>query len=357
MTRPHHRWQCGLQLRRPSRHVEPADLHLRPLAGEPPAGDSGWVCGGIHLRRHRPEFSGRCARPGRRVGYYDPQTGTFLTKDPLDGVDGQPTVANRYHYVDNDPLNRTDPLGLRPNDVCLNAQLQGDSAAMGSGGGALADHLKNGDDEDWCLRYFDTKNGGHSVATLGNMKTAKNIVIAVNGMEQDLGNNSAIPMAASIQREASNIGGYGTAAIAWHGYDSPHITQPIDMLTAGGKALGGGRTLASYTRAVRSIRPDAHITVVGHSFGSYVAAYSMVAGNDVDDVVVTGGAGMSDSWNSVASTGFKGHLYFGEAPDDWVIDLTRHSSGVFAGNYSNMSGARRLDCAGSTGHNNYYSLG
>ena len=49
------------------------------------------------------------------VDDYDPTTGTFLTRDPLDGVDGTPTTeANPYHYADNDPLNKTDPLGLRP---------------------------------------------------------------------------------------------------------------------------------------------------------------------------------------------------------------------------------------------------
>lgn len=49
-----------------------------------------------------------------RARDYDPDTGTFLTQDPLDGVDSTPTVANPYHYADNDPLNRTDPTGLRP---------------------------------------------------------------------------------------------------------------------------------------------------------------------------------------------------------------------------------------------------
>ncbi len=48
---------------------------------------------------------------------YDPTTGTFTTPDPLDGVDGTPTVGNPYHYTDNDPLNKTDPLGLRPGDT------------------------------------------------------------------------------------------------------------------------------------------------------------------------------------------------------------------------------------------------
>ncbi|HEX7131704.1 MAG TPA: RHS repeat-associated core domain-containing protein [Iamia sp.] len=42
----------------------------------------------------------------------DPATGQFTTRDPLDGVAGTTTVVNPYHYGDNDPVNRADPLGL-----------------------------------------------------------------------------------------------------------------------------------------------------------------------------------------------------------------------------------------------------
>jgi RHS repeat-associated protein len=48
-----------------------------------------------------------------RARHYDPTTGTFQTRDPLDGIDGTTTVSNPYHYVDNDPLNKVDPTGLR----------------------------------------------------------------------------------------------------------------------------------------------------------------------------------------------------------------------------------------------------
>jgi RHS repeat-associated protein len=51
-----------------------------------------------------------------RARDYDPGTRQFLTADPLDGVDGSPTLGNPYHYADNDPLNRADPSGLRPED-------------------------------------------------------------------------------------------------------------------------------------------------------------------------------------------------------------------------------------------------
>ncbi|MBI2708552.1 MAG: RHS repeat-associated core domain-containing protein [Actinobacteria bacterium] len=47
---------------------------------------------------------------------YDPTTGTFLTPDPLDGINGTTTLTNAYHYTNNDPLDRIDPLGLRPTD-------------------------------------------------------------------------------------------------------------------------------------------------------------------------------------------------------------------------------------------------
>jgi len=56
-------------------------------------------------------------------GWYDPTTGTFLTRDPLDGVSGTTTVANPYHYTNNDPINLTDPTGKRSCDVGFGVSL------------------------------------------------------------------------------------------------------------------------------------------------------------------------------------------------------------------------------------------
>jgi RHS repeat-associated protein len=66
---------------------------------------------------------------------YNPATGSFTTRDPLDGVDGTPTVTNPYHYADNDPINKTDPLGLRPGDGSITDGQAG--AACDSVGGRL----------------------------------------------------------------------------------------------------------------------------------------------------------------------------------------------------------------------------
>lgn len=42
--------------------------------------------------------------------YYDPKTGRYLTPDPI-GLEGG---INPYVYVENDPVNQTDPSGLSP---------------------------------------------------------------------------------------------------------------------------------------------------------------------------------------------------------------------------------------------------
>jgi hypothetical protein len=86
-----------------------------------------------HGRAHQPKHafarSARCPGGRRAVGVAEAQVrsgvgpfsagagvGGVISRDPLDGVDGTPTVANPYHYADNDPLNKTDPTGLRSQD-------------------------------------------------------------------------------------------------------------------------------------------------------------------------------------------------------------------------------------------------
>jgi RHS repeat-associated protein len=70
-----------------------------------------------------------------RARDYDPETGLFISPDPLDGVDGATTVNNPYHYADNDPINNVDPLGLRTSDGAIDAGAVG--AACDDAGGHL----------------------------------------------------------------------------------------------------------------------------------------------------------------------------------------------------------------------------
>lgn len=49
-----------------------------------------------------------------RARVYDPTLGMFLTPDPVEGNTGTTTFANTFHYTNNNPINLTDPTGLRP---------------------------------------------------------------------------------------------------------------------------------------------------------------------------------------------------------------------------------------------------
>jgi len=55
-----------------------------------------------------------------RARYFDPATGRFINEDPI-GFAG--TQANFYDYVGNDPIEFTDPFGLRPLTGCEKQKL------------------------------------------------------------------------------------------------------------------------------------------------------------------------------------------------------------------------------------------
>jgi RHS repeat-associated protein len=55
-----------------------------------------------------------------RARYYDPQIGRFITQDPFEGNLNDPSSLHRYLYVNNNPINKTDPTGLHSFGECMN---------------------------------------------------------------------------------------------------------------------------------------------------------------------------------------------------------------------------------------------
>jgi RHS repeat-associated protein len=70
-----------------------------------------------------------------RNRYYDPSTGQFLTRDPIEALTGDP-----YGYAYNSPLNFTDPAGLSPLDVVGDA-LHALQCAVEATLGFIGDHI------------------------------------------------------------------------------------------------------------------------------------------------------------------------------------------------------------------------
>jgi RHS repeat-associated protein len=70
--------------------------------------------------------------------YYNPKLGRFMTADPLSGDVADPQSLNLFSYVENDPVNWVDPLGLCGDALSdiVDASCRGPflTASMGGGG-------------------------------------------------------------------------------------------------------------------------------------------------------------------------------------------------------------------------------
>ena len=83
-----------------------------------------------------------CSQRGyNRTRYYNPQTGRFLSEDPLDFYGSD---FNLYRYVLNNPVNLSDPFGLIPPTSpefaggASGGGISGPFSSFGSGAGANA---------------------------------------------------------------------------------------------------------------------------------------------------------------------------------------------------------------------------
>jgi len=92
-----------------------------------------------------------------RARYYDPATGRFLTRDPIEDSTRDP-----YGYANRDPINNTDPSGLCP--MCIIGAVMAGKAALGVAldlGAQVATNVANGCS---ALHDINTTNLGASAA-------------------------------------------------------------------------------------------------------------------------------------------------------------------------------------------------
>ena len=178
----------------------------------------------------RPDRARRAASC-RRNRDYDPTTGTFLTRDPLDGVSGTPTEANPYYYADNDALNRADPLGLRSGDCEMQEHCVyyvndlWDSLGSGSSspGRRWADHNPVGDAAGTIGDLAGCAGG--LLATIGLSAGASCDIYTIDEMEDQV---YGAALASGVDTRwlyalvaAENASGYDSATGSWHAPRSP----------------------------------------------------------------------------------------------------------------------------------------
>ncbi len=219
--------------------------------------------GGLRARRPEPAFARlECAGHGRRdhtvvvpqvrsgAGVFAARcrVGGVITPDPLDGVDGTPTVANPYHYADNDPLNKTDPLGLRPTEGEF---LNGSCVEVA--GDCMPDGL-DGDDE---MTFI-----------FGQVESARNVAIYLPAAGAGPGNYTG--EASQLYAKASQIG--SVAVLAWLGYSPPSGIGTVIHNPNSGVAP----QLADIVHFLKSRGKT--VSVIGHSWSGQVLQGALFEG-------------------------------------------------------------------------------
>ncbi|MCW3819368.1 alpha/beta hydrolase family protein [Micromonospora sp. DR5-3] len=209
---------------------------------------------------------------------------------------------------------------------------------------------------------FDPRGDGLAVEVLGDLATADRIAVLVLGVgstlrdfDRGLGGvarRAPARQARDLYRElrADNPAAR-VAVLAWLGYDAPD-----GILTAAGPASAdrGATALLGTLRTLAAHRPDAAVTLIGHSYGALVAGRAARrAPAQVTDLVTLGGIG-----TGVDRAGQLGgvRVWAAEAPTDWIrrvpqVRLPGLGHGTRPGDPA--FGARPLPVDGVAGHDGY----
>ncbi|HEX3539335.1 MAG TPA: RHS repeat-associated core domain-containing protein [Acidimicrobiales bacterium] len=199
-----------------------------------------------------------------RARYYDPTTAQYLTRDPLDAV-----TRSAYGYVDNNPLNGSDPTGL----FCLLGHVHGNHGACRGA------------------------NATHDVATVGLVLGVAAVVVgtivAPEVVLPILGAVSTEGLATGLGAAATAIGAYITAVDCSHAVDTQCVIDGLGTALGGASVLGGlgaatgsaldaaSPELAQYVRGISNLGlgVSSSLYAAASSFGDQFGLTSGSEGN------------------------------------------------------------------------------
>ncbi|MCK7623285.1 alpha/beta hydrolase family protein [Streptomyces sp. RS10V-4] len=221
------------------------------------------------------------------------------------------------------------------------------------------DRSDGGGDENKRLYVLgvDTRaRDGRAVVSQGNPDTARNVAVQVPGTDNDLVNvDEQIERVRRLQDAAASTSSESTAVVSWLGYDAPEVGG--SMATTG-RADAAAGDLRSFTHGLRESHTGerAHVTVLGHSYGSTVVGDAAAHSNgiDADDVVVVGSPGMTvDHAKDLQMD--PGHVWAGWAPDDIVSTVA--SDKTLGENPAEKEFGGKVFGVDTSGHGGYWDQG
>lgn len=166
---------------------------------------------------------------------------------------------------------------------------------------------------------------GRVAVAVGDLDTATDVAMFTPGITTDMQDTVRYTDQMMNLYEATRFSGDGSsvATMFWLGYDAPHGVTDGATLTEG-RAEEGGRNLSDAIDGLRASRSDdpAHLTAIGHSYGSTTTSYAAHGDSvDLDAVVLIGspGAGPADEASDFGVGA--DHVYVGRDSRDFVATL------------------------------------
>ncbi|WP_336052070.1 alpha/beta hydrolase [Streptomyces sp. CA2R101] len=260
-------------------------------------------------------------------------------------LDQELSAMENYEYHDK---YSTDDYNKRLNNLqTLQAELDKRDSATG--------------DKQLYVLGFDSAGDGKAILAMGNPDTADNVGVQVPGTATTMESTGGqLQRVDALRRSAEGADPSAkTSMVYWLGYDAPEVpvSQAGNLGVAGtGRAEDAGPDLRNFTHGLRASHEGegrAHMTVLGHSYGSTVvgAAASHDGGLDADSIAVVGSPGMTvdraDQLNVDPD-----HVYVGRASDDpikWAGGTTLGPDPAVAGGDFGGHGFK-VDTEGHSGY-------
>ncbi|MBB2893075.1 alpha/beta hydrolase [Flexivirga oryzae] len=213
--------------------------------------------------------------------------------------------------------------------------------------------------DDHTLLACDPPGGVRIVEAFGDVAMADHIAIVVPGNGHHLGNyfTDRGPVSPRTRGElvrdamAAQAPGERVAVVVWVGYRTP---AGMASAFSNRYARDGAGDLA---RLTHYLPRSAHLTLIGHSYGSAVCGLALPAAR-VEDCVALGSAGVGVSRRDELGTGTR--LWAAQTETDWIRFFPHGRVGPLGLGRPPLHPAiqaRRFGTGDITGHCGYYTAG
>jgi len=230
--------------------------------------------------------------------------------------------------------------GLFTNDDAALEHVMAKLAALA----AIDKTLRKAGDRQLLLLDMSAERAQAAIAR-GNVDTADHVAVFVPGMSANVTNGLTVydDTMGQLQHRAELEGkrvnstrGAAVAVVTWMGYQAPQLGWDLiggNSVADDHAARNGSAQLVPFLRGINAARDhDAHLTLLGHSYGTTLVGLALQQDTGVDDVVFFGSPGIGTSHLQDLKIG-GGHAYYIEARQDAVGDL-----GYFGVDPSHMAG-------------------